>query len=348
MSEPIHAASAEKALRHTQRARVRFGIIGAARIAPSAMVQPAAEEPEAEVTAVAAREIERARRFAAKHKIPTAYGSYAHLLADPSIDAVYIAVPNGLHGRWTKAALEAGKHVLCEKPFTANAEEAASVAEAARRSGLVVMEAFHYRYHALTGRMLQILNSGELGSIIKMEAWLCFPLVAANNVRWDYQLAGGALMDAGCYPIHLLRTLAGAEPEVSFATAKTRRAAVDRLLQAELTFPGGCTGLITASMLSRQVLGAGARVSGTRGTMKVSNPYVPQRGHRLMVRSDTRRAVEYVPRQPSTYASQLKAFTGAILRGEPLLTGPDDAVANMAVIDACYAAAGLPRREPSR
>jgi predicted dehydrogenase len=192
MSEPICGAGAEKALRHTQRARVRFGILGAARIAPIAMVNPAAEESEAEVLAVAARDLERARRFAAKHKIPTAYGSYAQLLTDPSIDAVYIAVPNGLHGRWTKAALKAGKHVLCEKPFTANAEEAASVAEAARHSGLVVMEAFHYRYHALTARMLEILNSGELGSITKMEAWLCFPLVPPNNVRWDYQLAGGA------------------------------------------------------------------------------------------------------------------------------------------------------------
>ena len=348
MSEPIHEASAEETLHHQQRARVRFGILGAARIAPMAMVRPAAEESGAQVTAVAAREIERARRFAAKHRIPTAYGSYAQLLADPSIDAVYIAVPNGLHGRWTKAALDAGKHVLCEKPFTANAEEAASVAEAARRSGLVVMEAFHYRYHALAGRMLEIINSGELGSIIKMEAWFCFPLLPANNVRWDYQLAGGALMDAGCYPIHLLRTLAGAEPEVSSATAKTRRAAVDRLLQAELAFPGGCTGSITASMLSGQVLGAGARVRGTRGTMKVLSPYFPQIGNRVAVRSSTRRAVEHVPRRPSTYASQLRAFTGAILRGEPLLTGPDDAVANMTVIDACYAAAGLPRREPSR
>jgi predicted dehydrogenase len=312
------------------------------------MVKPAAEESEAEVTAVAARELERARRFAARHKISTAYGSYAQLIADPSIDAVYIAVPNGLHGRWTEAALEAGKHVLCEKPFTANAEEAASVAEAARHSGLVVMEAFHYRYHALTRRMLEILGSGELGTITKIEAWLCFPLVPGNNVRWDYQLAGGALMDAGCYTIHLLRTLAGAEPKVSSATAKTRRTAVDRLMKAELSFPGGCTGLITASMLSREVLGAGARVRGTRGTMEVLNPYAPQLVHRLVVRSDTRRAVEYMPRQPSTYASQLRAFTGAVLRGEPMLTGPDDAVANMAVIDACYAAAGLPRREPTR
>jgi predicted dehydrogenase len=328
--------------------KIRFGILGAARIAPVAMVKPAAEESEAEVAAVAARDLERARRFAAKHKLSTAYGSYAQLIADPSIDAVYIAVPNGLHGRWTKAALDAGKHVLCEKPFTANAEEAASVAEAARQSGLVVMEAFHYRYHALTRRMLEILGSGELGTITKMEAWLCFPHVPPNNVRWDYQLAGGALMDAGCYTIHLLRTLAGAEPVVSSATAKTRRTAVDRLLKAELAFPGGCTGLITASMLSREVLGAGARVNGTHGTMEVLNPYQPQLIHRLVVHSDTRHAVERVPRQPSTYASQLRAFTGAVLRGEPVLTGSDDAVANMAVIDACYAAAGLPRREPTR
>jgi predicted dehydrogenase len=348
MFDPTEQKSAEKSRRALDRTRVRIGILGAARIAPRAMVKPAAEEPEAEVTAVAARDLERARRFAAKHKISTAYGSYAQLLADPSIDAIYIAVPNGLHGRWTKAALEAGKHVLCEKPFAANAEEAAGVAEAALRSGRVVMEAFHYRYHALTRRMLEIINSGELGDITTMDAWICFPLVPANDIRWDYRLAGGALMDAGCYTIHVLRTLAGAEPEVLAATAKTRRPAVDRLLKAELAFPGGCTGSITASMLSSQVLGAGARVNGTRGTMKVLNPYVPQLGHRLVVRSDTRRAVEHVPRHPSTYASQLQALAGAILRGEPVPTGPDDAVANMTVIDACYAAAGLPRREPSR
>src|SRR4030095_4752127 len=192
-SEPTDAESAEKAPRYTDRTRVRIGILGAARIAPGAIVKPAAAEPEAEATAIAARDLERARKFAAKHNIATAYGSYSQLLADPSIDAVYIALPNGLHGRWTKAALQAGKHVLCEKPFTANAEEATSVAEAARHSGLVVMEAFHYRYHALMARMLEIINSDELGSITKMEAWLCFPLVPGNNIRWDYELAGGAL-----------------------------------------------------------------------------------------------------------------------------------------------------------
>jgi predicted dehydrogenase len=326
---------------------VRIGVLGAARIAPNALIRPAALDPEAEVVAVAARDRRRAKRFAARHHLAKAFGGYQQLLADPDIDAVYIALPNGLHGRWTIAALAAGKHVLCEKPFTANADEAAGVAEVGKSSHLVVMQAFHYRYHALTQRMLEILRSGELGTITRLDAWLCFPLVNSSNIRWSYELAGGALMDAGCYPIHLLRTLAGAEPEVLIATAKTRLSNVDRYLHAELSFGHGVTGSITASMLSGRVLGAGVRVRGTRGTMRVLNPYFPQFGHRLVVKSTNRSAVEHVARQPSTYACQLRAFCAAVLRGQQPPTDVDDAVANMRVIDACYRAAGLPVREPS-
>jgi predicted dehydrogenase len=327
--------------------RVRIGVLGAARIAPSALIRPAASNLEVEVVAVAARDQQRAERFAAEHHLAKAYGSYQQLLADPEMDAVYVALPNGLHGRWTIAALAAGKHVLCEKPFTANADEAAQVAEVARSTNLVVMEAFHYRYHALTRRMLEIIRSDELGTITRLDAWLCFPLVGGNNIRWSYELAGGALMDAGCYPIHLLRTLAGTEPDVVIATAKTRLPNVDRYLHAELSFGDGVTGSITASMLSSRVLGAGARVRGTRGTMRVLNPYFPQLGHRLLIKSASRTAVEHVARQPSTYACQLRAFTDAVLRGQSPPTNVDDAVANMRVIDACYRAAGLPVREPT-
>ena len=327
--------------------RVRIGVLGAARIAPGALIRPAASNPEVEVVAVAARDRQRAERFATEHHLAKAYGSYQQLLADPEIDAVYVALPNGLHGRWTIAALAAGKHVLCEKPFTANADEAAQVAEVARSTNLVVMEAFHYRYHALTRRMLEIIRSDELGTITLLDAWLCFPLVGGNNIRWSYELAGGALMDAGCYPIHLLRTLAGTEPDVLAATAKTRLPNVDRYLHAELSFADGVTGSITASMLSSRVLGAGARVRGTRGTMRVLNPYFPQLGHRLLIKSASRTAVEHVARQPSTYACQLRAFTDAVLRGQSPPTSVDDAVANMRVIDACYRAAGLPVREPT-
>jgi predicted dehydrogenase len=124
---------------------VRIGILGAARIAPNAIIKPAQNSTETEIVAVAARDPQRAKEFAAKHGIPSVLPGYAELLADPDIDAVYNPLPNSLHGRWTLAAIDAGKHVLCEKPFTANAEEARTVAKAAEASGLVVLEAFHYR-----------------------------------------------------------------------------------------------------------------------------------------------------------------------------------------------------------
>ena len=147
---------------------LRIGTLGAARITPAALCKPAARLPGAEVVAVAARDEGRAQKFAAKHGIATVHGSYEALLADRNVEAVYNPLPNGLHGKWTLAALAAGKHVLCEKPFTANAEEAEQVAAAASASGLVVMEAFHYRYHPLVTRLLEIVRD-ELGPIRRVE-----------------------------------------------------------------------------------------------------------------------------------------------------------------------------------
>ncbi len=325
---------------------LRFGILGAARIAPMALVAPARKLTEVVVQAVAAREAARAAKFARRHAIPVVHASYQALLEDPEIDAVYIPLPNALHGHWTIAALEAGKHVLCEKPFTANAGEAERVARAARRTGLVTMEAFHYRYHALTRRMLEIIDSGELGEVLRIETWFCIPLLV-KNIRWEFELAGGALMDTGCYTIHLLRTLAGAEPEVRSTEARLKSPGVDRYVHAEFDFPDGRSGAITTSMLSTRLLSVGARVIGSEGRMEVNNPIAPQLFHRLRVRTRNGQRRERVPKQPSSYQAQLQAFTDAVLRGAPILTGVDDAVANMQVIDACYRAAGLPCREPA-
>src|SRR5205823_10308096 len=135
------------------------------------------------------------------------HDSYEALLNDPDIDAVYIPLPNGLHAKWTIAALEAGKHVLCEKPFAANAAEAQRAADAASGTGLEVMEAFHWRYHPLAARARDIIASGELGAIRRIDAAMCFPLFKRGDIRWRWDLAGGALMDAGCYPIHIVRSL---------------------------------------------------------------------------------------------------------------------------------------------
>jgi predicted dehydrogenase len=326
--------------------RVRIGILGAAYIAPLALIRPARDSGEVVVAAIAARDAARARAFAARHGIATVHASYEALLADPEIDAVYNALPNGLHGRWTIAALAAGKHVLCEKPFTANAAEAEAVAAVARRTGLVTMQAFHYRYHALTRRMLEIVASGELGAVRHIAAWFCIPLLA-RNIRWDLSLAGGALMDTGCYAIHIVRTLAGAEPVVRSGRARLLKPGVDRWLRAEMDFADGRTASVTASMLAWPLFSVGARVTGSVATMQVFNPVMPQIHHSLVVRSARGRRKEWVARQPSTYAAQLRAFVAAIQRGESFPTNVDDAIANMRVIDACYAAAGLPLREPT-
>ena len=203
----------------TATAPLRLGILGAARIAPAALIRPARAVADARVVAVAARDRDKAARFAHKHAIATVHGSYEALLADPSVDAVYNPLPNGLHGKWTRAALAAGKHVLCEKPFTANADEAAEVAAAAAASGRVVMEAFHYRYHPLAARVRAIVESGELGPLRRVETALCFPLPRFSDIRYDASLAGGATMDAGCYAVHMARSFGLEEPEVVRAEA---------------------------------------------------------------------------------------------------------------------------------
>ena len=324
-------------------ATVRIGILGAARIAPAGVIKPARGNTEAEVRAVAARDRSRAESFAAKHGIPSVHDSYAALLADPEIDAIYNPLPNGLHAEWTIAALDAGKHVLCEKPFTANADEAEEVAAVAARTGLVVMEAFHYRYHPLAQRMREIVESGELGTTKRVETGLCFPLPKFSDIRYQYDLAGGATMDVGSYTVHIARLLGCEEPDVRSAEAKLRSPNVDRAMRAELAFPSGHTGRITCSMWSTWFIQTYARVIGDRGELHVINPTNPQVWHRMRVKTGDRTRTERFSRRP-TYDYQLEAFCGAVLRGESTLTPPADSVANMRVLDAIYVAAGMTPR----
>lgn len=322
---------------------VRIGVLGAARIVPAALVRPGRSATAVEVSAVAARDAGRARKFADRFGIARVHGSYEELLDDPNVDAVYIPLPNGLHGKWTLAALAAGKHVLCEKPLAANADEAAEVAAAARKSGLVVMEAFHYRYHPLALRLPEVV--AELGELRHVEARLCFPLPRFKDIRYSMELAGGAMMDAGSYAVNLVRLLGG-EPEVRSARALVKEPGVDRAMRAELKFPEGHTGTVVASLWSRSLLRLSAKVLGANGSMHVLNPFAPQFGHRLAVKLNGHRRVERFERRPS-YEYQLAAFADAVLHGKPFPTTADDAVATMRVVDDIYRAAGLPVRRPS-
>ena len=323
---------------------LRFGVLGAARITPAALLKPARSHPEVRVGLVAARDPSRAAAYASKHRIPRVVDGYEAVVTDPDVDAVYIPLPNSLHAEWTLAALEAGKHVLCEKPFTSNTAEADRVAAAAdlaaERHGLVVMEAFHYRYHPLAQRMQQIVESGELGAIRHVEAWLCAPIPNKSDIRYQAELSGGAMMDMGSYVVHWARLLGGEEPTVVSATAKLQSPEVDRAMEAQLAFPGGHTGTLHCSMWSRSVLHLAARVTGARGELRVVNPIAPQTLSWLTVRSGGHHRREFTSRRP-TYSYQLDAFYDAVRRGGPILTPPADSVATMTVIDAVYRAANM-------
>ena len=327
---------------------LRLGILGAARIAPMALIRPARQVPEAVVAAVAARDPARARAFAAKHGIPRVAERYEALIADPELDAIYNPLPNSHHCEWTIRALAAGKHVLCEKPIAANAAEAERMAEAARASGRVLVEAFHWRYHPLAARMREILASGEIGRVQHLEAWLCFPMLSPSDIRWRLDLAGGALMDAGCYPVSMVRHLAKAtdeesEPEVVSARSWLRSPQVDRRTEAELRFADGRSGKIGCSMLSHTLLWTSILARGDAGEMRVANPIAPHFWNRLRVRNARGTRSERV-RGDATYTHQLRAFVDAVRRGTPVPTDPRDAIANMRVIDAIYRAAGLQPR----
>ncbi len=324
---------------------VRIGVLGAARIAPMALLRPARDSTIASVAAVAARDPERARRFATKHGIPRVHASYAELVDDPEIDAIYNPLPNSHHGLWTLRALAAGKHVLCEKPMAANAEEAQRMAAAAREAKRVLMEAFHWRYHPVAEQMHQVVVSGELGAIRHVEAHFCIPLPIPGDIRYRADLAGGALMDTGCYAVSILRFLAGAEPDVVRARAALSSAGVDRRMEADLRFADGRSGRITCGLLGWPPFRARATVIGDLGRLEVFNPIAPQLGHRLTVFGPGGRR-RWRAHGPSSYAGQLDAFVRAT-RGEPVATPGEHGAANMRVIDSIYRAAGLEPRQPA-
>lgn len=320
-------------------------MLGAARIAPNALIKPARAVDGVKVVAVAARDPKRAADFARKHGVPRVLGDYAELIADSEVDAIYNPLPNGLHARWTLAAIAAGKHVLCEKPFTANVDEAHEVARAAAASSSVVMEAFHYRYHPLAERMAKIVRE-ELGEVREVRTALCFPLPRFKDIRYSFPLAGGAMMDAGCYALHCQRLLGPGEPEVVAAQALTLKSEprIDRAMAVQLRFPNGALGRVVTSMWSRRLLDISATVLGERGTLSVTNYLMPNVYHRLKVTVDGRTRTEKVAGE-ATYTHQLRAFAKAV-GGETAenLTPPEDSVRTMGLIDAAYRAAGLPSR----
>jgi len=318
----------------------RIGLLGASKIARGAVIAPAKNNPDFEVVAVGARDPARARAYADEHGIAEVVGSYAELVKRDDIDVVYNALPPAGHAEWTIAALEAGKAVLCEKPFAMNAVEARRMTDAAQRTGQVLIEAFHYRFHNVIRRAEALLKAGALGRVTQATAEFKGTIPRSpDELRWRRDLGGGGLMDLGCYPTHALRTLIGEEPRIVSAEGKFEDG-VDVELSARLAFPGGVEADLACAMVSPG-FSAPLVIEGERGRLEIVNYLAPQIGCRFTTTIDG--ATEPQPTDgPSTYEAQL-IHLGEVLGGKAKpLTGGADAVANMTAIDAIYAAAGRP------
>ncbi|MGH8012760.1 MAG: Gfo/Idh/MocA family protein [Candidatus Binataceae bacterium] len=321
---------------------IRFGILGAARIAPKALIDPARRLPEVEVSAVAARKLSRAREFAASNRIPEARGSYAELVADPALDAIYIALPNSLHCEWTIAALRVGKHVLCEKPFASNENEARAMTAVAQARGMIVAEAFHYCYHPLADRVTELLKSGVIGRPRDFEASFSVP-IPPPNIRYELALSGGATMDLGCYVLHMIRYFAALEPRVVEASATLFGPGLDIAMRARFDFANGAVGSMDCSMEPDAVPGARLLVRGDQGELEVMNPVAPHIGNLVTVRTSAGERRETVAGETS-YTYQLRSFAQALRGAKSIRIDGAEAVTNMRLIDQVYRAAGLAPR----
>jgi predicted dehydrogenase len=250
---------------------LRWGVISTAAILADLLPGFAASEI-ADLRAIASRDPQRAREYAERNGIPTAHGSYEELLADEEIECVYIPLPNSLHGEWARAAIEAGKHVLCEKPLTPTAEEADSLFELAEERGVVLMEAFMYRHHPKTKKLREIVSGGEIGEPRVIRSWFHFKTaVPESDIRYDPELAGGALRDVGCYCLGMSSYLAGSAPTSLAATARMSDSGIDEQFSASLGFGNDLLAVFDCGMFSP--LDFGVEVLGTEGKATVANPW---------------------------------------------------------------------------
>jgi D-xylose 1-dehydrogenase (NADP+, D-xylono-1,5-lactone-forming) len=314
---------------------VRLGLLSTARINDAVIAGVAGSDAIA-VTAVGSRDEARGWEYARSRDIPRAIGGYDALLADPEVDAVYISLPNGPHLEWTRRALQAGKHVLCEKPLGRDPEAVAEVFALAAQRGLVLSEAFMYRHHPQTRRLVELVADGAIGELRTIHSHFSFPLQDPGDVRLSAELQGGALMDLGCYCVSASRLLAG-EPQTVRGVQVTGGDGVDVSFAGAMGFAGGVLADFHCSF--RAVDAYGLQLTGTTGRLTVADPWhIREPGIALTDADGTRTiAVEAA----DSYRLEAEDLARAITDGpaHPPLLGRDDAVGQAATIAALYASA---------
>jgi predicted dehydrogenase len=302
---------------------LRIGILGASRVAVYAMIAAAKDVAGVEVVAVAARDAARAQLYADQHGIENAYGNYQALIEADNVDAVYNGLPPNLHATWSIAAVEAGKPVLCEKPFALKIADVEGMIAAEAHTGKLIMEAQHTYYHPRHARIREIVQSGLLGTVTAITSQFDVPIPETpGEIRWDGAVGGGALWDLGVYPLFWLRASMGQEPALVSAAHTLNSKGADIWSDAIFRFPCGATGSIRCSM--EREFAAWLRVEGSRGTLFVDNPLSPH-DQALTLTIDGETTEERFTSRP-TYAFQLEAFRDAVLVGWPVATHGEDSL----------------------
>jgi predicted dehydrogenase len=327
-----------------------IGILGASTIAPAALVLPARRRDDLRATAIAARRPGAADRFASEWEIPRATQSYLDVVTDPSIDVVYVSLAVRDHAKWSIAALDAGKHVLCEKPAALTASEAHAMVDAARRNRRRLLEGFHYRHHPLFAAVQDILRAAPSGGVVEMSsAILGSRPFQADSVLHDAALGGGALRHSGCYALHWMRTLMKAEPSVTAASASINRGGADGESTVDLRFPGGEGGRILSSFNRDPTADEGPQltVRFEHGRLEVDGLIVPQAGNRLRLWHEGDLVIDRSIAGASSYDLQLAYMIESIASGRgDEATTPDerDLVAGAHLLDDAYARMQAPTR----
>ena len=320
--------------------RVRWGVLSLANIAVKAVIPAIQASRNGELTAVASRQLTRAERFAAESAGVRAFGSYEALLDDPDIEAVYIPLPNGLHAEWTLAAAQRGKHVLCEKPLGVSADEVRRMIAGCREAGVLLMEAFMYRFHPQTRYALEQLAAGAIGPVRLVRSSFAFDIAGRpDDIRLRASLAGGSLMDVGCYPLNFSRAVFGGPPaEIAARAHVPAGSEVERTVAAVLEFGGGRLGVIDCSfeLPAHQSI----EVEGERGRLMLARPFTPARTEAVVCIERGDETLERRFAAVDQYQLEVEHFADCIREDRAPALPLEDALEQAEAIEAVYSAAG--------
>jgi predicted dehydrogenase len=310
--------------------KLRWGFLSTARI-NRALLSPLRNSSRNELTAVASRDLERAKAYAAERDIPRAFGSYEELLADPDVDVIYNPLPNSLHTEWTVRAVRAGKHVLCEKPLANTVQEVDAIAAAAQETGRVVMEAFMYRHHPQTLKVKELVESGAIGKLQLIRGSFTFKIGDENDVRLNASLGGGSIWDVGCYPISYARLIAGDPVEVFGWQITGAASGVDETFVGQMRFPNNVYAQFDSGF--RTPFRTHIELVGDHGSLTVPKPFIAKPDGEIILNDGSEKRVITIPGE-ELYLGEVENMADAILEGKPIRMSLADSRNNVATIEA--------------